>query len=355
MADIIPEEEVSTIPSCTMKQALEVIIMYFKAGLVPFLKGSPGVGKSQLYYQAADLFKLFVIDIRLATMDVTDLTGFPHPLPDENRMTFLAPDCFPLADTPLPKGYKGFLILFDEINSSRDEMQAASYKIILDRMIHQSKLHPKAIMACAGNLDTDNGVTNSLPTPMQSRLNHIRVHVDHVSWMEWAATHGIDYRIMGWINFRPDLLHSFDPNHDGDTYPCPRTYEHLSKMLAQTTAVEFSPVQELAISGVIGHGAAVEFSAYCKVYLGLPTIDDMVADPMGAAVSSALDTCCAICSLISTKAEHHNLSPLIKYLERLPKEFQVFCVKDLIRRDKTFFTNPAITDWISDGSLDFFA
>jgi len=40
-----------------------------KAGLVPYIKGSPAVGKSSLAKQLAKQFKLLLIDIRLSERD----------------------------------------------------------------------------------------------------------------------------------------------------------------------------------------------------------------------------------------------------------------------------------------------
>jgi len=56
-----------------MNQAHDLIIRAIKVGLVPFLAGSPGCGKSELFKAIAKQFNLKLIDLRLAQCDPTDL------------------------------------------------------------------------------------------------------------------------------------------------------------------------------------------------------------------------------------------------------------------------------------------
>lgn len=55
------------------EQAVTQLTMCFQSKLVPFMKGSPGIGKSDIYKQIAKRFKLKLIDIRLSQCDPTDL------------------------------------------------------------------------------------------------------------------------------------------------------------------------------------------------------------------------------------------------------------------------------------------
>ena len=54
-------------------QAQSIIAKCIQAGLVPFLKGSPGIGKSAIVHALAKQYKLKVIDLRLSQCDPTDL------------------------------------------------------------------------------------------------------------------------------------------------------------------------------------------------------------------------------------------------------------------------------------------
>ena len=151
-----------------IKQARRLITASIKAKLVPMLHGSPGVGKSQIIYQIAEEFNLKVIDLRLSQMDPSDLLGFGALKGD--RATYFPMEFFPLEGDPIPAGYSGWLIFFDEINSAPSATQAAAYKVILDRMVGLRKLHSHVAIVAAGNLASDNAIVEDMSTALQSRM-----------------------------------------------------------------------------------------------------------------------------------------------------------------------------------------
>lgn len=59
-----------SLPPTKVKEYIEICM---KARLVPFIQGSPGVGKSAIVKQIADEYRLKMIDCRLSSMEPTDL------------------------------------------------------------------------------------------------------------------------------------------------------------------------------------------------------------------------------------------------------------------------------------------
>lgn len=57
----------------TLNQAKKQLPILFKAGIVPYLHSSPGLGKSSIAQQIADEYNLEFIDIRLTDMDPSDI------------------------------------------------------------------------------------------------------------------------------------------------------------------------------------------------------------------------------------------------------------------------------------------
>ena len=108
----------------TLSKAKEAIITCMKARLVPFLQSSPGVGKSSGVNDIGNEYGLKVIDVRLSSLEPTDLQGLPWF--NNGKAQFQPFDLFPLEDTPIPQGYQGFLLFLDEFNSASRAVQAAA-------------------------------------------------------------------------------------------------------------------------------------------------------------------------------------------------------------------------------------
>ena len=102
------------------------------AGLVPMLRGSPGIGKSAAIHAVAAEQELLVIDARFAGYDPTDINGFPDLDREKGIATYYPLETFPLEEAILPinpatdRPYKGWLLFCDELNSAPPAVQAAS-------------------------------------------------------------------------------------------------------------------------------------------------------------------------------------------------------------------------------------
>ena len=331
----------------TLKEAENYVVRCVTKQLVPMISGSPGLGKSDLVRQIAKQYNLFVIDMRLSQCDPTDLNGFPT-ITDE-RASYKPMDIFPIeGDTP-PKGYSGWLLFLDEINSAVRATQAAAYKLVLDRMIGQKKLHGNCITICAGNLATDKAIVADMGTAMKSRLVHLVVRADHNDWIDWANSTKIDPRITAYIGFRPENLHNFDPQHDDLTFPCPRTWEFLSKLVEDETDIKLSDLPLYA--GTVGEGAAHEFVSFTKCFAKLPTIQHIVSSPNSAPVPDEPGTLYACSSLVAKNADKTNIIPIIDYVDRMPVEFKVITMKAIGKRDKALIRNsPEFAKWIANNA-----
>lgn len=313
-------------------QARDAIQDIIEAGLVPHLVGSPGLGKSDLIRQVAKENNLKIIDFRLAQADPTDLMGFPTLNEDRTRSHYAPPSTFPLEHDTVPDGYQGWLVFFDEMNSAPMANQAASYKIILDRMIGDVRLHPRVVMACAGNKTTDKAIVNRLSTAMQSRMVHLNLAVDADAWFEWAISAKVDPRIIGFLRFREELLHNFDPNHDDDTFPCPRTWEFLSKMVKKWEKVTQDKMPTMV--GTVGEGAAMEFKGFTEIYESLPTLNEIMSRPDTVDISEEPSILYAMTALIGSRADVTNVDVLMKVVNRLPVEFQVITMQNILKNQE---------------------
>lgn len=203
-----------------ISQAIAMITTFIKAKLVAMMDGSPAIGKSSIVHQIAKEYGLKVIDLRLSQCDPTDLLGFPKISGD--RAGYVPMNTFPIEGDSVPAGYNGWILFLDEFNSAPPAVQAAAYKLVLDRMVGTYHLHKNVAIVCAGNLESDNAIVQPMSTALQSRLVHMELVVDAKEWDDWASENGIDHRITSYMKFKPGNLYTFSPDHTDKTYASPR-------------------------------------------------------------------------------------------------------------------------------------
>lgn len=334
-----------------ISQAKPLLLKALKAKLVPLLVGSPGMGKSQLYQQIADEHNLLLIDIRLGQCDITDLNGFPKI--EGDKAGYVPMDTFPIEGDPIPEGYSGWMLLFDELTSAPPSLQAASYKIILDRKIGKYNLHKNVVVCAAGNLETDNAVVEPMSTALQSRMIHFELAVDSKEWVNWAADAGIDHRITSYINFKPGSLYTFQPDHTDKTYAAPRTWEFVNRLLKDVDLNDRNTLPLLA--GTISEGVAREFLGFCRIFSNLPKIEDITSKPETTPVPEEPSILFALTGSIAHHATKDNMEPLMKFIKRMPIEFQVVCLREAIRRNKEILSTSPMKQWISSSAVSLFS
>lgn len=340
-----------------IQRAKSMLIKVMQAGLVPMVHGSPAVGKSSVVKQIAKEYNLKLIDLRLGQCDPTDLLGFPYTNDETKKSGYRPMETFPIAGDPLPKDekgnqYNGWLLFLDELTNADIQVQGAAYKLILDRQTGIHDLHPSCAIMAAGNLTSDNAAAHQMSTALQSRMVHIVVDLNFDVWMNWAIDTKIDHRIRDFLNFKREALYTFKPDHTDKTYGSPRTWEFMHRIL-EVTDVNDPDILALA-AGTLGTGLAKEFLTFVKIYGSLPTMDAILADPEGVLVPDNLSAKYAICGSISNHMKPDNADALIKFLFRMPIEFQSIALRDARRRDNSLINIPAFRQWCMKNAENLF-
>ncbi len=323
-----------------------VLPTIFKRGRVPFLWGAVGVGKSDLAQAVADDLGIELRDVRLSLLDPIDLKGFPIPDMDKEVMRWLAADFLPpmtvkKGNKMVPNMSKGLLFL-DEMNSAPPTTQAAGYQLILNRKIGQYTLPEGWHIMAAGNRTSDRSVVHAQPAALANRFVHLDYDVDLDDWAHWAVNNDIHPDLVGFIRFRPGLLHNFDAKANPRAFPTPRSWSFVNDTYKHhaTAAQEFE-----IISGTVGEGAAAEFMGFTKLIKDLPSVDDVLLSPDTARVPESPAGMYAIAAALDPKTTTGNLARVMQYVTRLPAEYQVVFVRSAIRRDSSLTSTKAYQDW----------
>lgn len=303
---------------CNSRQAKNFIIRAIRAGNVPYLTSSPGMGKSALIHEVAEEFGLFVIDHRLSTSAPEDLSGLPRFREDGKAEFTPFADLFPLEDTPIPKGYNGWLLLLDEFPSARKEVIAAAYKLVLDRMTGQKRLHPNVAIVLAGNKATDRAIVNPIGTAMQSRVVHFEMEFNFDVFAEDVMTRfKWDSRVIAFLHANQTKAMDFDPAHKNKTFCCPRTWDFINKDLHNMAPGALPDEDALYYSGHITPGVATEFVQFTKVYDRLASYEKVLANPDYLALPDDNNLMWATIMYLANQVTVDDFHKVIKYVERM--------------------------------------
>ena len=257
------ELELATVTPMEARDVIVSVVKKQERDLPIILWGSPGIGKSSIVKQATQELGIGLIDIRLLLFDPVDFRiPYLEETKDGKKKTMFARPHF------LPESGEG-IIFWDELTSAPPSIQGAAYQIILDRRLGEHKLADGWYQVAASNLETDRAIVHRMPSALADRFVHLLVKPSIQDWKTWAYTNGIDTRVISFLS-KPEnqqFLFKFDPRKDTKTFPTPRGWEKVSKILQL-------PLPEAAkdkmIAGKVGAEAFTAFKAWMEYGEKLP-------------------------------------------------------------------------------------
>ena len=300
-----------------------------------FIWGPPGAGKSDTVRQAAAAQNRALIDVRAVLLDPVDLRGLPS-INGDSRAHW-CPPAF------LPNGGTGVLFL-DELNAAPPLTQAACYQLVLDRALGEYRLPDGWTVVAAGNRETDKAVTSRMPSPLANRFVHLDFEVNLDDWVAWALKAGIKTEVIAFLRFRPGLLHQFDPKRNDKSFPTPRSWEFVSRILKSSPPAD---LEFPLVSGAVGEGPAAEIVGFLRIFRNLPNPDLVLMNPETAPVPTGPAELYALAGALARKATDQTMERLVKYANRLPSEFSVLLMTDAVTRNPDITSTRAWIEWAS--------
>lgn len=232
--------------------------------------------------------------------------------------------------------------LCDEFNSASHATQSAAYKLVLDRMVGEYKLHPKVVMIAAGNLEDDNAIVNPMSSALISRFAHFYIRLDKKEWLDWATKNKVDTRITAFIGFKDKLLYTFNPDLN-TPYAAPRTWEMLSKVISK---IDNLGTNHLAlVASLVGEGVANEFISFIKYYQNIPTYSEITNNPESARMDSNIGTQWAVMGMVVSNITDDTLQAACTYLQRMSMELQTCALRELKNRNPALMATKELRQW----------
>jgi hypothetical protein len=322
-------------------QIYEALTHFTKEKLPAFIWGPPGIGKSSIVKQIANDHNYNFIDLRLSLLDPTDLKGIPFFDKENNEAVWASPNFLP--KDPNSKG----ILFLDEINTAAPSVQASAYQLVLDRKVGDYTLPEGWSIIAAGNRENDRGVTYRMPPPLANRFVHLEMVVDFEDWKTWAFQNNIDASVIGYLSFDKTKLFAFDPVKNERSFPTPRSWEYVHKILHSNLS---ETLLHEAVAGAIGKENSVDFLAFRKVMHKLPDIEAIVKgeiktiDEEDTKVLFAL--CAGLVNYLKQSKEKNLIDNILSFSLSLPGEFAIMLVKDMQKSKLPVENAPHWETWV---------
>ena len=162
------------------------------------LLAPPGVGKSDILYQAAAEAGLPCRSLLGTQIAPEDVSGVPKIVGE--RSVFCPPRML-LPETPEP-----FCLFLDELPACAPDVQKAFYSLLLERRVGEHALPKGTWVVAAGNRIQDRALVRALSSALVNRVTILHIRVDVDEWLAWAAHAGVRADIQSFIRYMPDAL-----------------------------------------------------------------------------------------------------------------------------------------------------
>lgn len=315
----------------------KVLVGCVSNNLPIMIKGAGGVGKSDLIGWTAKETKRHLLTFHPAVDDPTNYKGLPAIV--SGKAEFLPYGNLRI----LLEATEDTIAFFDDIGQAPACVQAALMQLFLNRAINGFKISDKVtFVACTNRKEDRAGVSGILETVKSRFATIIQLDPDIDSWVSWAFENDIPSALIGFLHFRPTLLHTNEATADIVNHPCPRTWHFVAKLMkAGLTNLE-------VFSGAVGAGAAAEFIGFLKIYQSLPDINSIFKNPKTAQMPRETSALNAVAVALVEKTTLENIENVFEYGKRMPKEFSMLLVRDLIRKNPKFQNTPSFIEWVNE-------
>ena len=318
-------EPVINIPM--MKRVVSEFVI--KRRKVCMFRGTFGVGKTVAIRQACKEAGAHLVEIRLGQYDSVDLRGMPD-IDKKNKTTvWYPPSTLPLKGTPGWPTDRIIVVFYDEITSASPPVFAVFYQAMQDFAIGEHEFMDNVVFCCAGNNDSDRGVVNRIPMPLNNRMLHFQIGLDVPAWARWAFGAGVSQRVIAyhlWKQKDPagPALSRWNPD-DPDPAPTqasPRSWEAAADIYRDYQSVD-PDFAFIGMAGCVGEPLATDFLAFDKVYSKVLTEEQIVKNPRGVPLPDEESLIYATAVSVAGAMRLDNVKSLHMFLTRLNPEYTV--------------------------------
>lgn len=323
----------------SINQIADTVTAMFRKSprVVPMIHGAPGMGKSDVTLQIAERLGIpeeRVLVVHINNHDVVDFTGVPSVVDGET--VFNPTQMFAKFKRGTGKG----MIVLEELAQSSPHHQTWCAGFALERKTATFELDDEVCIIATGNRAEDRSGAKPLLAHLNDRMYHFDAETSLDDWCEWAMQHDVDPMGIAFLRLRPALLNEFDPARRSN--PTQRSW---TKLFTEVPNELPTDLYMAAAEGKVGEGAAAEWVAARDMMYKMPSIDSIRLNPDNAEIPNEPAVRFAVATSMSMTATTDSFGRDMQYISRLPKEFQMVYVTDVLRINPQLQQTKDFIDW----------
>ncbi len=293
------------------------------------LLSAPGIGKSEMVYEAAREAGLPCRSLLGTQIAPEDVSGVPRIVGE--RSVFCPPRVL------LPERPEPFCLFLDELPACAPDVQKAFYSLLLERRLGEYALPPGTWVVAAGNRLQDRALVRAMSSALVNRVTILQIRHDVDEWLAWAQRTGIRAEIRSFVATVPDALMRPVPA-DPVPFSTPRAWSLLSRALdlAQKAGLLGAETRRALAFGRLSPEDAAVFCALSEEQLGtvLP-IERYIREPDllpkgDSARWFVLD--CIRQFVRDGRADGLPARLINRFLSALPQENQLILLTDMVEK-----------------------
>jgi hypothetical protein len=322
-----------------------------------YLTSAPGRGKTTTIIRAPEIIgkktnlNLGVVVINGGLLTPMDAIGFglPKHFEHHSEMVFSDPFFFRTSEGKRLQEYDGGIIFVDEADKMDTDVKKCIGEAALSGRLGPHRIPEGWVIWMAGNTSKHRSGSTKELDHLINRRREIAITDDINAWDDWALANDVMPLTRAFANQNPSLVFTDDVPEKQGPWCTPRALVDADRYLqilqkdAGKLPTDATTIEE--ISGEIGAATAAQYFGFVRLELEMPKFEKIVADPMGAKVPEKPDARMLVIYNLAHRVEAKTLGPVIKYIERMPKEFAVTFAKVAVKKNPELVIDPAMRTW----------
>jgi hypothetical protein len=319
-------------------ELIPMLRVALKKGYPCLVIGQPGAGKSDIITDIVNELGYDLMIEHPVTQDVVDIKGLPGIL--DGKAEWLPYGSL----RAMMEATKPLAVFIDDLLHAPQSVQAGMLQLLLAREINGKKISPHVRFVAATNAKGHNAGTQNMISPLLNRFRCIiNLEIDVDDWLKWGLDNGIIPELLAFIQFRPNMLNTFDEKKAKNMQPfaSPRSVSFLNSWIKDG-------IMDIDVhKGCCGEDFAAEFAGFYQIFTRVGNlIPQIILNPKKTILLEEPSELYAITAAIAYKASLKNVDAIGEYIERYPAdEYKTLCWKLMTARDKELCNSSAFQTW----------